>query len=205
MDLSLKKKTEAVAPVVLNWHPNFRNYQRLPDIKVVRTAFFINTVAVTIVVFFAAFLCMREYQLHSINVQIAEAQARIDRDKPGSDRMVESFKAFQAEERRLQAVSAFTGSRPAVTPIILRLAETLPSSVALSLVDIREKGVTVRGVVRGSPDLAAGRANAYVDLLRKDKELSRFFDEVSLAGMNPNAVDGRLSIELNLRFSTPRK
>ena len=26
------------------WHPNFRNYEKLPDIKVVRTAFFVNGV-----------------------------------------------------------------------------------------------------------------------------------------------------------------
>ena len=46
----LKKKAEAAASQVPAWHPNFRNYQRLPDIKVVRTAFFINGFAALIAI-----------------------------------------------------------------------------------------------------------------------------------------------------------
>ena len=47
--LKKKKKPDAAAseaPQVPAWHPNFRNYQQLPDIKVVRTAFFVNGAAV---------------------------------------------------------------------------------------------------------------------------------------------------------------
>ena len=45
----LKKKSEAsAAPAVPNWHPNFRNFEKLPDIKVVRTAFFVNGAAVSV-------------------------------------------------------------------------------------------------------------------------------------------------------------
>ena len=47
----LKKKSDAdAAPAVPAWHPNFRNYQKLPDIKVVRTAFFVNGIAILLVV-----------------------------------------------------------------------------------------------------------------------------------------------------------
>ena len=44
----LKKKTKAAssAPQMPAWHPSFRNYERLPDIKVVRTVFFVNAVAI---------------------------------------------------------------------------------------------------------------------------------------------------------------
>ena len=43
----LKKKSEAAAaPTVPAWHPNFRNYEKLPDLKVVRTAFFVNGAAI---------------------------------------------------------------------------------------------------------------------------------------------------------------
>ena len=42
----LKKKSDAAAPAVPAWHPNFRDYEKLPDVKVVRTAFFINAAAI---------------------------------------------------------------------------------------------------------------------------------------------------------------
>ena len=43
--LSLTKKSDAVPVAAPLWHTNFRNFDRLPDTKVVRTAFFVNTAA----------------------------------------------------------------------------------------------------------------------------------------------------------------
>ena len=49
----LKKKTEASpASLLPSWHPNFRRFEALPDIKPVRTAFFVNGIA--------AFIACRE-------------------------------------------------------------------------------------------------------------------------------------------------
>ena len=44
-NLSLTKKSDAQSAVAPVWHPNFRNFERLPDTKVVRTTFFVNTAA----------------------------------------------------------------------------------------------------------------------------------------------------------------
>ena len=45
----LKKKPDAAAAnLTPAWHPNFRNFERLPDTKVVRTTFFINGGAIAV-------------------------------------------------------------------------------------------------------------------------------------------------------------
>src|SRR5688572_19807280 len=104
----LKKKSDADAPPALPaWHPNFRNYKKLPDVKVVRTAFFINGVALVVAISLGAYVGFREYQLNSINSQIAEVQAQIDRDKKVSDQAVALFKKFQAEEAKVTEVETF--------------------------------------------------------------------------------------------------
>ena len=47
----LKRKPEkAAAPLVPAWHPNFRNFQRLPDTKAVRTSFFLNGIAAVVTI-----------------------------------------------------------------------------------------------------------------------------------------------------------
>src|SRR3954462_112783 len=95
----LKKKSDAAAaPQVPPWHPNFRNYEKLPDIKVVRTAFFVNVAAITIALAAAIFFGLKEWQLHVLRGQIAVRQGQIDRDKKGSDQAIALFKKFQAEE-----------------------------------------------------------------------------------------------------------
>ena len=46
--LLLSKKSDDQSEEEPLWHPNFRNYERLPDTKVVRTTFFVNTAAIAV-------------------------------------------------------------------------------------------------------------------------------------------------------------
>ena len=70
----LKKKSDADAAEALPaWHPNFRNYQKLPDIKVVRTAFFVNGVAIFVALSLGIYLGFKEWQLYLVKDQINAA------------------------------------------------------------------------------------------------------------------------------------
>jgi len=60
--------------------------------------------------------------------------------------------------------------------------------------------VVVSGVVRGAPELASGQANAYVEQLRKDKEITALFDDVSMTNVSRDPTTGRLNIELTLKL-----
>ena len=82
-------------PMVSSWHPNFRNYEKLPDIKVVRTAFFVNGAAIFVATALGIFFGFKEWQLHVVNNQLAQVEAVINRDKRVSDQAVALFKKFQ--------------------------------------------------------------------------------------------------------------
>jgi hypothetical protein len=196
----LKKKSEAAsAPLVPAWHPNFRNYEKLPDIKVVRTAFFVNGAAITIALALLTYFGFQEWQLRNLQGQIADWQRQIDRDKAGSDRAVALYKKFQAEEARFQEVDAFLKSKPVLSDLIVRLGQTLPPNIAIDSFDLSELRLVMRITVRGAPDVAPTYANAYLDQLRADKELARF-DQAAFKGENPqrNAATGRLTVEISM-------
>ena len=76
--LSLTKKSDAQPVAAPLWHTNFRNFDRLPDTKVVRTAFFVNTGAGALAIALLLWLGYREYRIHSIGEQITDAQREID-------------------------------------------------------------------------------------------------------------------------------
>lgn len=198
----LKKKNEAAAapPLVPNWHPNFRNFEKLPDTKVVRTAFFINGAAIFIAVALGIYLGTKEWQLRVIKVQIADEQRKIDRDKRPSDQGVGLYKKFQAEEARIGEVDAFIKSKPLFSVLVLRLGETLPTNIAIDNIDFRETGLVLRLSVRGAPDTAPGYATAYLDQLRADKQLSQFeeFTFTSTPTLNPST--GRMAVEFFLKL-----
>ena len=202
----LKKKSEAAAaPTVPAWHPNFRNYEKLPDIKVVRTAFFVNGAAITIALALALYFGVHEWQLRVLRNQIAAQARMITRDKPASDQAVALYKKFQAEEAKIVEVDTFVKSKPLVSDLLAHLGATTPPNVALDSFDLREGGLLLRISVRGSPDVASGLATAYRDQLAGDKELGAYFGEASIANLATNPATGRLAVEIILPVKAPKK
>ena len=206
----LKKKSEAAAaPLVPAWHPNFRNYEKLPDIKVVRTAFFVNGAAITIMLALLTYFGFQEWQLHNLQLQVADWQRQIDRDKAGSDKAVALFKKFEAQQAKFQEVDAFMKSKPLVSDLLVRLGQTLPTNIAIDSFDLRDNGLALRLTVRGAPDAATRYATAYLEQLRADKQFSRF-DQVSpdgfkIANVQRNPANGRLNVEFFLSVAKPGK
>ncbi|MBI5382152.1 MAG: hypothetical protein HZA31_09665 [Opitutae bacterium] len=203
----LKKKTESAAATsqATAWHPNFRNYERLPDIKVVRTMFFVNMGGIATACAVLAFFVLSEYHYYTLNNQLAAMDARISRDKKGSEQAIALFKKFQEEEKKVQEVESFLLARPAFSDLLIHFGNTLPRNIALTSFDLRDNGLTLRGIVRGAPELASGELTAYVDQLRADKMLSALFDEISQTDVSRNPVTGRLNIELFLRSKPAKK
>lgn len=191
------RKRKSDAPAGLRWHPDFRLRARLPDVKVVRTAFFINGPAALLVIALAAYLAFTEWQLHTLQSQIAEADALIARRKPASITAVGLFRKFQAEEARLREVDAFVSARPRLSELLFHLSEVMPPDLALDNLDWRDSGLVLRLSVKGVPDVASGRATAFRDQLAADSALA-FFGEPSIANLATNPITGRLAAEIML-------
>ncbi|MFI5356224.1 MAG: hypothetical protein ACHQ4G_02695, partial [Opitutales bacterium] len=127
---SQKKKPEATSAQRRSWHPNFRNYERLPDTKVVRTAFFINGGAILVAISLVVYFVLGELQLHSLHNQVAALEQQIDRDQPTSNQAIARYRSFKTEEDKAREVDVFLKSRPLVSNLIVNLGKTLPINVA---------------------------------------------------------------------------
>jgi hypothetical protein len=200
----LKKKSDAAAaPALPNWHPNFRNFEKLPDTKAVRTAFFVNGVAISIALILATYFAIQEWKLRAIKVQVNDEQRKIDRDKRPSDQAVATFKKFQAEEVRIIEVDTFMRSKPIVSALLTRLGETLPPNIAVDSIDLREAGLVLRFSVRGAPETAPGYATAYRDQLAADKQLAQFEEVNFTTTPTLNPATGQMAVEFMLKLKPP--
>jgi hypothetical protein len=204
MALTRTKKSEAVV-VVPAWHPNLRIVESLPDTKVVRTAFFVNGIAMVITIALALYLGIQEWKLHEVNKQIADWQRQIDRDKKQSEDAVKLYHDFKLEEAKTSEVVDFMESKPVLSDIILRLGAVTPKKIALDSLDFRETGVSIRATVKGAPDHASGDASAYEKQLRADKVLGPMFEDVNLLTMRKNVTTNRLVIEIFCEYKKGAK
>jgi uncharacterized coiled-coil protein SlyX len=203
----LKKKSEvAAAPEVPAWHANFRNYEKLPDIKIVRTAFFINVAAITVTVALLTYFSIQEWKLRAINQQVAEWQRQIDRDKKASEQAIALFKKFQLEEAKINEVEAFVQSKPSLAALVIRLAQTTPPAIAIDSLDLRETGMALRISIKGTPAAASQTASNFREQLQNDTQFGQRFEKVEFTSSpSRNPTTGRMAVELFLHLKGAKK
>jgi hypothetical protein len=207
--LSLKKKSDAQPLAAPLWHPNFRDFDRLPDTKVVRTTFFINTAAIAAAVGMLMWLGYREFNNHNIGQQIAEANAQIESNRKQNEEALKQAKLFADEEKKLAEAMAFV--TVPITPLefVQLLGDTLPKDISIDYVDGRVSDprnslFQIRGRVAGSPDMASGVASNYVDVLRANERIKRIFDPVALNRLDRDAAGGMV-FEITLTIKPAAK
>jgi len=204
MSLLQLRKRESAPAVAPAWHPNFRNFERLPDTKVVRTNFFINVAAVAVAVVLAGIVGWREYQAAVLRSQAAGAQAAIDQRKAQSDEGLRLTKQFQDEDKKFSEAAAFIAAPIEPTELLQILGKTLPPEIQIEFVDYRpteaDARCTIRGLAAGSKDQASGAASAYVEVLRTQPRLKEVFSAVNLTTINTDGRSGLLVFEVALKL-----
>lgn len=208
--LSLKKKSDAQPVAAPLWHTNFRDFERLPDTKVVRTTFFINTAAIAVAIVMLLWLGYREYDNFSIGEQIAEAGRQIESNTKQNAEALRLSKVFLDEEKKLAEAVAFM--KVPITPIefIELLGDTLPKDISIDYADTRindAKNSTfqIRGRVAGSPDQASGITSSYVDMLRADSRLNKVFDPITLNRLDRDTSGGFMVFDISLTIKAGKK
>lgn len=203
---SLKKPSDKPAAALPAWHPNFRNFDRLPDTKAVRTAFFVNGLAVFVALSLAIYTGYREYRLHVLVQQHEDARRVIADSRDGSDRAVALYRKFQEEEKKVAALAAFMApSRLLVSDFLLQLGASQPPVIKLSGVEYRPLAVLLRGSIEGAPDEASGHAAAYVDSLKAHPDFIPLFETVNLMNIVRDPGTGQLRFEIEMKFKSNDK
>jgi Tfp pilus assembly protein PilN len=206
MQFLRRKSDQAQAGQVDAWHPNFRNRERLPDTKVVRTFFFINATAIAVALGLILLLVSQEYAIKDLHQRIASAQGQIAANQKGASEAVLLKGKFAAEEKKIHELDAFLKQRLVVSQFMLHLGSTLPPNLVIDSVDIRDAGVTLRGTAAGAnPVEASGRTSAYVDLLHRDAYFKGLFGvkNMTLQDVRVDQNTGRVTFDMLLGFSKP--
>jgi hypothetical protein len=196
----IKKSEKAASSLAPSWHPNFRNFDRLPDVKVVRTSFFVNCAAIVIVLGFLLYFGLQEYKLHGIGVQISDLDRQIaDNTKP-SQQAVQLYTQFLDEERKVADVADFVKTDFVRSDFIIELGQSLPKNIALDSIDVQKNGVTILGIVRGtSSDEASGQAQTYIYQLQADPSLSRKFETITMPNIDRDSRANQMDFQIFMK------
>lgn len=206
MPLQLKKRDAAPATAPA-WHPNFRNFERLPDTKVVRTTFFINVGSGVLALVLTGIVGWREYQALNLRDQHDAAVARIEQNRAQNAESLRLNKVFADEEKKFAEAADFIRTPLTTTEMIRHFGESLPRDIQLEYLDLRPLDAAnpqcaIRGIVSGTKDQASGAASAYVEALRTHPRFAEVFSSVELRSINPDPRGGALIFEIVMKFKT---
>jgi Tfp pilus assembly protein PilN len=194
---------------VANWHPNFRVVDKLPDTKVIRTAFLINAVAVTLLLVVLFALVWRERELADVRAVIGSAtEGGLKKDiADNQPKLAQAQKlqgSFAAAEKKMREIEAFVTPSLVASEFLSQIARSFPRLTVINSIDYRGDSVKLQGTLVGASERATVQAKAYVDQLSRDPALAARVGTVRLNKLEREQTTGRLAFEIELVLK-PRK
>ncbi|QYY37187.1 hypothetical protein [Ruficoccus sp. ZRK36] len=199
----------------LNWHPNFRLTETLPDIKVVRTGFLVNFVAITVVLVLLAFNGYRELRIHSLNSEIGTFEQRLAEGKTQNQANLKLSSEFTRQAKLIDDVRAFHITSVPPVEFLRVITATRPDDIAFQSVRYelvqpplkkKEKLVkskfrsryTVTGMLKGSSAEALIALNSYRARLSSLEILEGKIEEIQVSQPRRNPSLDLFEFEITL-------
>lgn len=197
-----KSSSKVKGQTALAWHVDFRQTEALPDTKTVRTQFFVNATALFVAASLILFIGLREWKVASLGNDIDDMNAQIAKVEASSAQVVKNFHVFQVQEKRFKDAYAVVGGIFSMPDFLIELGALLPPGTKIRRIEYRgeKNGLTLVGTVEGLDADASDRASAFVQKLKDDKGLAKYFANITLASLGRNMSEGVLNFELNCSF-----
>ena len=192
---------------MLAWHPNFRNAEQLPDTKTVRTKFFVNVVAITVLAALTLMVTLREIKLADLRNELANVEAQIAEATKPSEKAIADYKVYQEQEKRFNEAHALVKDPFRVPEFLMHLGSLLPRGVKVTQVNFRGPGQTINvsASVRGLDAAASDVASDFVKTLQADKDFAVHFSAITLTNLGRNVGEGNMAVELLFTFKPAGK
>ena len=179
-----------------NWHPNFRIAEALPDLKVVRTHFFINAISLSLAAVAVFFLAIREYKALSLKSEIATWEEKIESSRAENLAYLKLSKEFKDEKVKFEEVRDFIVTDLPVTKFLENLGPTIPEGLDLDSMAFGGERVVIRGTILGNSETASIALSNYLDVLRENPGIGPRFSDISLTSLVRDARSEVLTFEI---------
>jgi hypothetical protein len=131
--MALRRNKKLVHPV---WRPDFRDGEALPDIKVIRTDFLFNVVAVSLAIALLGFFLFREYRSFELAGTIRDLEVNIENNRVVDRENVRMSREFAEHERSIKEVIQFFNVPVHPETLFLELASMQPDAIILETVNV---------------------------------------------------------------------
>lgn len=133
-----------------HWRPNFVNTAELPDIKVVRTDFIINSVSVVLMLLVGFYVLQREYRAYSLKNTIEDMEKQILVAEGDDNASLKLSREFRDAAAHVAELEKFYATPVLAHDLLTQLIKKRPEKLVfkqLSMIETFEKEGTAQIVV----------------------------------------------------------
>jgi hypothetical protein len=200
-------------PASIPWHPDFRDATTLPDVKVVRTRFFINGFSVLLFAGVALTFGHQEVERRTLVSESAMLQDQIRQNRARHDEALRLQREFQGNERFINELDLYLGGSLDLSKFLVSLAVSIPLEMTLTAVryqDVSERGqsvgkqIVLNGSIAGSPDAAATVITEYLKVFRDDPSFADTVEDAVPISLIPTLSGDLMSFGIQLTLTTKK-
>ncbi len=162
----LSKKVEVAG---IGWRPDFRDHESLPDIKVVRTSFFVSVAFMAIAVGFVAFLGFREFQKTGVEESISSLRVEIDSRRVEHTSRVDANRAFMERYSRIDEMKSTRADQMIGSDLLMSVGESLSPSMVLTMLAYSNDGIDLEGTMDVGAKEASELMDRYISTLKENE------------------------------------
>ncbi len=184
--ISFKKRQQSSGSY--DWRPNFRDYESLPDIRAVRTQFFLPTALVALALAFVGYLASREYRAVYLKSEISTIEAEISQHDVNHAEKVSQNAEFMSFERSLDEISAFLDDQLVGSDFLLAVSSRIMSGMYLTRVEYAPELVTIEGNLEVPAEEASRIVDGFLKALQEGDVVQGKLTEYKLTSLERDAT-----------------
>ena len=201
-----KKKVQAQSP----WHQDFRNADALPDIKVIRTRFFVNFVALVIPLFVATMWIQNEVALNTLKSDIQSLEADKVAKQSSNSELVELSREFTKESAKIESLNDYYYNLFSLSDYLVTLSDQVEEDMVVSSLELKRAHRVsgddvvpvwesrIAGYVAQGDQGAITRVNNFVEEFSEVELLEPYIDEAFLDNLARDQETDTLNFVVNV-------
>jgi hypothetical protein len=208
-----KTKTKVLVP----WRQDFRNSESLPDIKVIRTQFLINFVAVVVPLFVAILWIQQELALGSLRQDLGKLEEKKVAMQSANSELVALSRDFMKESAKIDSLDQYYYNLFSISDYLVTLSKNVSENMVLSSMEIKKSNriegndvidvweSKVSGNVTQENQGAITSVNTFVEDLGKEELLALYLDEAFLDNLSRDQNTDTLNFVVSIAMSGTEK
>lgn len=204
-----KTKGEEESP----WHQDFRNSEALPDIKVIRTRFFLNFVAFLIPACVAILWILQELNLGALREEITKLEDEKTSMTNSNQALVALSRDFMKESAKIESLDSYYYNLFPVSDYLLTLSERASEEMVISSLELKKTNridgtkvidiweSQISGYVTQGSQEAITAVNAFVEEIGEDQLLAPFVEEAFLDNLARDQITDTFNFVVSISMS----